>query len=39
MLPISFRSDGFDCQILKRDGEVALLAKKKPKWEFETTRS
>ena len=35
ILPISFRSDGFDCRILKRDGEVALLAKKKPKWEFE----
>ena len=34
-LPTTFRSDGFDFQILSREGEVALLAKKKPKWEFE----
>jgi hypothetical protein len=33
-LPTTFRSDGFDFQILNREGEVALLAKKKPKWNF-----
>jgi hypothetical protein len=33
-LPTTFRSDGFDFQILDREGEVALLAKKKPRWNF-----
>jgi hypothetical protein len=33
-LPTTFRSDGFDCQILEREADGALLAKKKCKWNF-----
>ena len=34
ILPTTFRSDGFDFQILNREEKVALLAKEKPGWGF-----
>jgi ABC-type ATPase with predicted acetyltransferase domain len=33
-LPTTFRSDGFDFQILEREADAALLAKKKHTWNF-----
>jgi hypothetical protein len=35
-LPTTFRSDGFDFQLLLREGDVALLRKTKPGFSFET---
>jgi hypothetical protein len=35
ILPTTFKSDGFDFQILDREGQVALLAKKKSGWDFD----
>jgi hypothetical protein len=35
-LPAVFRSDGFDFELLKRDGDIALFRKTKPGFSFET---
>ena len=36
ILPTTFRSDGFDFELLKRDGDIALFRKTKPRLRFES---
>jgi hypothetical protein len=36
ILPTTFRSDGFDFELVKRDGDIALFRKTKPGFGFES---